>query len=96
MELSLAIMEQETHAGCLAIQQAVRYGKGTDSAYLRHLRNCEKFTDNDEVRRLVEDPTWKILPPHPITVVKVATFLEYATKRRKVKGFSISALSFGP
>ena len=96
MELSLAITEQETHAGRLAIQQEVCSGKGTDSAYLQHLRNYEKFTEKDQVRCLAEDSTWKVLPPHPITVVKAATFLEYETKRPKVNSFLISALSFGP
>ena len=84
MELSLAVMEQETHAGRLAIQQEVRSGKGTDPAYLRHLRNYEKFTEIDQAHRLSKDPTWKVLSPHPITVVKAATFLEYETKRPKV------------
>ncbi|KAF8218856.1 hypothetical protein L208DRAFT_1346420 [Tricholoma matsutake] len=76
-------MEQETHTGHLAIQQEVRSGKGTDFAYLRHLKNYEKFTENDQACRLAEDSTWKVLPPHPITVVKAATFLDYETKRLK-------------
>jgi hypothetical protein len=77
-------MDQETHAERLAIQEDVRSGKGTDPAYLRHLKNYEKFTELDQARRFVEDPNWKTLPPHPITVVKVATFMEYETKRCKV------------
>jgi hypothetical protein len=90
MELSLAVMDQETHAGRLAIQNDVRSGKGTDPAYLRHLKNYEKFTEADQARRLAEDPTWKVLSPHPITVVKAATFLEYETKRPKVSRPQIS------
>jgi hypothetical protein len=84
IELSLAVMDQETHAERLAIQEDVRSGKGTDPAYLRHLKNYEKFTELDQARRIAEDPNWKSLPPHPITVVKVATFMEYETKRCKV------------
>jgi hypothetical protein len=84
MELSLVVMDQETHAERLAIQEDVRSGKGTDPAYLRHLKNYEKFTELDQARRFAEDPNWKTLPPHPITVVKVATFMEYETKRCKV------------
>lgn len=40
--------------------------------------------DLDQARCLENDPTWKVIPPHPITVVK-ATFLEYETKWPKVK-----------
>jgi hypothetical protein len=92
-ELSFAIMDQETHTERLAIQEDVRSGKGTDPAYLRHLKNYEKFTELDQARRIAEDPNWKSLPSHPITVVKVAIFMEYETKRCKVIYLQTRSLS---
>src|SRR3984885_15821805 len=79
-ELSLAVMDQETHAEHLAIQEDVRSGKGTDPAYLQQLKNYEKFTELDQACCIAEDPDRKSLPSHAITVVKVATFMEYKTK----------------
>ena len=92
-ELSLAVMDQETHAECLAIQEDVRSGKGTDPAYLQQLKNYEKFTELDQACRIAEDPNWKSLPSHPITVVKVAIFMEYETKRCKVIHLQTRSLS---
>ena len=84
MELSLSAMDQEMHAKHLAIQEDVQSGKGTDPAYLQHLKNYERFTEHDQAHHAAEDPNWKILPPHPIMVIKIATFMEDETKRPKV------------
>ncbi|KAF8239539.1 hypothetical protein L208DRAFT_1468733, partial [Tricholoma matsutake] len=73
----------ETHTERLAIQEDVRSGKGTDPAYLQHLKNYKKFTELDQAHCIAEDPNWKSLPPHLIAVVKVATFMEYETKQCK-------------
>lgn len=86
MELSLAVMDQETHTECLAIQEDVQSVKGTDTAYVRHLKIYEKFMEIDQAHHIMQNPAWKVVPAHPI---KVAAFLEYKTKWLKVCASSV-------
>ncbi|KAF8230060.1 hypothetical protein L208DRAFT_1378681 [Tricholoma matsutake] len=97
MELSLAVMDQETHTECLAIQEDVQSVKGTDTAYVRHLKIYEKFMEIDQAHHIMQNPAWKVVPAHPITVVKVAAFLEYKTKwlKRTSEGQDIPGSQLG-
>ncbi|KAF8078428.1 hypothetical protein FPV67DRAFT_54136 [Lyophyllum atratum] len=58
-------------------------GKGTESAYARHIKNYIAFWTEDQARRCQDDPLWTIMSAHPITVTKAAVFLEYESTRAK-------------
>lgn len=78
------ILDAETHNNRLAIAQQMTAGKGTESAYARHMKNYYEFWEADQVERLRRDPFWKPMPAEPITVRNAALFLQYETTRTKV------------
>lgn len=78
------ILDAETHANRLAIAAQMTAGKGTESAYARHMKNYYEFWEADQAERLRLDPFRKFVPPEPITIGNVALFLQYETTRTKV------------
>lgn len=84
MQDSLSAMVDETHVNRLSLREVMTAGKGTESAYLRHIKNYEKFMIADQAARVQQNPLWTSVPAHPITATKVATFLQYETTRTKV------------
>ncbi|KAG6905462.1 hypothetical protein DXG01_002541, partial [Tephrocybe rancida] len=58
-------------------------GKGTESAYLRHVKNYVDFMVTSQAARVQEDPNWQVVPPLPITARNVAAFLGVETTRLK-------------
>lgn len=83
-ETQQRVLDGETHNNRLAITQQMASGKGTESAYARHMKNYYKFWEADQAERLRRDPFWKPMPPEPITVSNAALFLQYETTRPKV------------
>lgn len=86
---SLSAMVDETHMNRLSLRAEMTAGKGTESAYLRHVKNYEKFMVADQAARVQHNPLWTSVPAHPITATKVAAFLQHETTRTKVSVFAL-------
>jgi hypothetical protein len=80
------VLDQQTHATRLALQEQMTAGKGTEAAYARHVKNYIEFWDAHQASRLQDNPMWVVMPAHPITATKVAVFLESESTRCKVCG----------
>lgn len=78
------IMQQQTHTTRLALQEDTMSGKGTESAYARHLKLYLDFWNADQFLRVQNDPSWIPMNAQPITVTKVALFLKHESTRCKV------------
>jgi len=74
-----AVLEEQTHVYRLATQRALDSGKGTASAYSRHIKRYIQYWSESAVG--LQTPA---IPVFPITATKVAKFLEYETTRNKV------------
>lgn len=86
---SLSAMVDETHMNRLSLREEMTAGKGTESAYLRHIKNYEKFMIADQAARVQQNPLWTSVPAHPITATKAAAFLQHETTRTKVSCFNL-------
>lgn len=92
--LQQKLLDKETHTNRLTIQDQMASGKGTETAYARHLKRYFEFWDADQEERTRRDPYWKKIPAEPITVRNVALFLQYETSRTKVRLAQVDLLMF--
>ncbi|KAF9063616.1 hypothetical protein BDP27DRAFT_1367866 [Rhodocollybia butyracea] len=77
-------LDLETHANRLAMQRAMQAANLKKDNYTRHVLKYMSWTDVEGKHRALENPTRRFkLTAEPITVAKVALFLEYETKRAK-------------
>jgi hypothetical protein len=75
MQASLAALEAETQADCLALTKQVQGDKSTANTYQRHVTKYEAWWVDFQEKRKEENAEWTILPAFPITVSKVMKFL---------------------
>ncbi|KAG6805183.1 hypothetical protein H0H92_012544, partial [Tricholoma furcatifolium] len=64
---SHAAMDKETHLTRKDLQEGMKVGKGTETAYPRHVKNYVNFMIRDQAARKAENPDWIVVPPFPIT-----------------------------
>ncbi|KAF5377311.1 hypothetical protein D9615_006350 [Tricholomella constricta] len=83
LQHQLDALQRQSHENRLANQEDSVSGKGTESAYARHIKNYVAFWVEDQARRQEENPLWIAMNAHPITVTKAAIFLEHETTRNK-------------
>jgi len=80
----LTDIQHTAHLNRLALQKQMTEGKGTEDAYPRHVKNYETFWNQDQDRRVKENPNHCRISAHPIIGEKVAIFLEHERTRNKV------------
>ncbi|KAF8185453.1 hypothetical protein BJ912DRAFT_818803, partial [Pholiota molesta] len=83
----LSVIEKESHLFRQQLQDKMASDKGTEVAYLKHLRRYEEYWTQDQKRResdaQANGGNWEVIGPHPITATKVCVFLEYESTRNK-------------
>jgi hypothetical protein len=86
---SLSVIEKQSHSFRQQLQDKMSMDKGTEVAYLKHLKRYEDYWIQDQEHRESEarasGGNWEFIDPHPITVTKVCIFLEYESTRNKVR-----------
>ncbi|PPQ70700.1 hypothetical protein CVT25_010617 [Psilocybe cyanescens] len=80
---SLSPIKARAHLNRLALQADMDRGKGTESAYPRHVKSYLKFWEADQDELARDNPGYQRIDPHPITGEKVAIFLQYEFTRNK-------------
>jgi hypothetical protein len=84
LQASLATLEAETQAACLALTKQVQGDKSTGITYQRHVDSYEKWWLRYQAQRRDDDAKWTAIPAFPITASKVAEFLQYECTHEKV------------
>lgn len=76
-------LEQQTYEAQAARKEKMREGKGTDAAYEAHVWNYERCMEGYNAKQATMNTAFIPLNTHPITVTKVALFLEDEIVRLK-------------
>lgn len=74
----------ETHVDRAALCAKMAEGKGTETAYARHVRNYEAFWQDDQDKKVTKNPLMKPTAALPITATKVCQFLKHEMQRNTV------------
>ncbi|KAJ3772449.1 hypothetical protein FB446DRAFT_772423 [Lentinula raphanica] len=86
-ELDEEDLDYETHAIRCALQEAMQASNSKKDNYSRHVSRYLSFIQSEQERRSREHPDRKSnLTAEPVTVAKVALFLNFETTRPKTKG----------
>jgi len=80
---SLSHLKDEAHRHRLSLQQQMIQGKGTETAYPRHVKAYMLFWSDYQDSKAKEIPGWVRIPAHPIIGDKVAVFLQDESTRNK-------------
>ena len=81
---SLSHLKDEAHWHRLSLQQQMIQGKGTETAYPRHVKAYMSFWLDYQDSKAKEIPGLVRIPAHPIIGDKVAVFLQHESTRNKV------------
>jgi len=85
---SLRVLADEVHASHLSRQNEYVSGKTTDKKYQNRVREYLEWWEKDQARRCEAASThgssWVTIPAQPITAMKVALYLDYASNRPQV------------
>jgi hypothetical protein len=84
MQASLAALEADSQAACLAHVKREQSDKSTAGTYKRHVDRYEKWWEGYQVERMNIVPGWTTIPAFPITAAKAAMFLGYESTHEKV------------
>ncbi|KAF5370934.1 hypothetical protein D9615_009780 [Tricholomella constricta] len=95
---SLDAMGTETHQNRLSIREKMTSDTATGDLYAQHLKNYLEFMEEDQARRIQQNPLWTPVPAHPITATKAAAFLQHETtcNKRTRDGKDIPGTQLGP
>ncbi|KIJ32202.1 hypothetical protein M422DRAFT_265998 [Sphaerobolus stellatus SS14] len=78
---STELLEQRGYEVHDEVQRAGSAHTGTPHTYDCHIKSYEVWFLNEEAMKWNSDPTYTRLPPFPVTVAKVVSFLEYEMNR---------------
>jgi hypothetical protein len=74
---SMALLEADSHAIRLKMADKEQSGKATKAKYDRYLQAYQTWWDANQVQIVGSDMSRVAIPAFPITVTKVALFLDY-------------------
>jgi len=91
---SLQVLADEVHASHLSRQSEYVSGKTTDKKYRNRVHEYLEWWEKDQAHRCEAASThgslWVTIPAQPITAMKVALYLDYASNQPQVSLFFIS------
>jgi len=91
---SLQVLSDEVHPSHLSWQSEYVSGKTTDKKYQNHVCEYLEWWEKDQARQCEAASThgssWVTIPAQPITVIKVALYLDYASNWPQVSLIFIS------
>ncbi|KAJ7445605.1 hypothetical protein FB451DRAFT_1055529 [Mycena latifolia] len=85
MNLSISLLEVESHALRLESQAKEQGDKATGKTYARHFNSYSTWWDLAEATKISKNPHLVAIPALPITAAKAAMFLQYESTREKKK-----------
>ncbi|KAJ7468858.1 hypothetical protein B0H11DRAFT_2436563 [Mycena galericulata] len=85
LDRSMQLLEAESHAVRLSLQEKEQGDKGTSKSYARQVASYLSWWDDSQAAKVLKNPLLRPIPAFPPTVAKVCMFLQYEASREKKK-----------
>ncbi|KAJ7464891.1 hypothetical protein B0H11DRAFT_1628424, partial [Mycena galericulata] len=83
LDRSMQLLEAESHAVRLSLQEKEQGDKGTSKSYARQVASYRSWWDDSQAVKVLKNPLLTPIPAFPPTVAKVCMFLQYEASREK-------------